>query len=49
MLWFFLIQYADDSGIHRTFSRDSDSDEDVPEELKGEYIDEQTGEIPVKR
>lgn len=26
-----------------------DSDSDVPEELKQDYVDEQTGDMPVKR
>lgn len=29
--------------------QDYDSDSDVPEELKQDYVDEQTGDAPVKR
>jgi hypothetical protein len=27
-------------------SRDSDSDDDIPDELKAEFVDERTGEVP---
>lgn len=40
------MQFSDDSGLPRTFSQDSDSDEDVPDELKQDYIDENTGDLP---
>ncbi|CAH1787995.1 unnamed protein product [Owenia fusiformis] len=33
----------------RQLSVDSESDEDIPEELKQDFVDEQTGELPVKR
>jgi len=26
--------------------RDSDSDEDVPDELRADYVDERTGDVP---
>lgn len=29
--------------------QDYDSDSDVPDELKQDYVDEQTGDMPVKR
>ncbi len=29
--------------------QDYDSDSDVPEELKQDFVDEQTGDAPVKR
>lgn len=29
--------------------QDYDSDSDVPEELKQDYVDEQTGDAPLKR
>lgn len=29
--------------------QDYDSDSDVPEELKQDYVDEQTGDVPLKR
>ena len=32
-----------------TFSNESDSDDDVPEELKGDFIDEQTGEVQIRK
>ena len=28
---------------------DSDSDEDVPDELKQDFVDERTGEAPVRK
>ena len=45
VLYLLYFQY---SGVesHRTFSQDSDSDDDVPDELKQDFIDEQTGEAP---
>jgi len=30
----------------RRYSRDSDSDEDVPDELRADYVDERTGDVP---
>jgi len=30
-------------------SYDSDSDDDVPDELKLDYVDERTGDAPVRR
>ena len=41
-----VLQFSDDSGLPRTLSQDSDSDEDVPDELKADYIDENTGDLP---
>jgi len=38
-----------DPGTPGTFSNDSDSDEDVPEELKLDFVDEKTGETPSQK
>ena len=38
-----------EESTQRTFSQDTDSEDDIPDELKRDYIDEQTGEIPVKK
>ncbi len=38
-------QYTSENGsMQRAFSADSESDEDIPEELKQDFIDELTGE-----
>lgn len=44
-----LFQYADENSMQRTFSEETDSDDDVPDELKQDFVDEQTGEVPVKK
>jgi len=33
-------------GNDRRYSRDSDSDEDIPDELRADYVDERTGDVP---
>jgi len=33
-------------GNERRYSRDSDSDEDVPDELRADFVDERTGDAP---
>jgi hypothetical protein len=41
-------QYESDEQEKSAY-QDYDSDSDVPEELKRDYVDEQTGDVPVKR
>lgn len=41
-------QYESDE-LEKSVYQDYDSDSDVPEELKQDYVDEQTGDAPVKR
>ena len=36
-------------GQCRGLSRDSDSDDDIPDELKADFVDERTGEMPPQR
>lgn len=45
---FFYRQYESDE-LEKSVYQDYDSDSDVPEELKQDYVDEQTGDAPVKR
>lgn len=45
---FILIQYESDEQEKSAY-QEYDSDSDVPEELKRDYVDEQTGDAPVKR
>lgn len=33
-------------GNERRYSRDSDSDEDIPDELRADFVDERTGDAP---
>jgi len=33
-------------GGERHYNRDSDSDDDVPDELRADYVDERTGDAP---
>jgi len=33
-------------GTERRYSRDSDSDEDIPDELRADFVDERTGDAP---
>jgi len=33
-------------GGERRYSHDSDSDEDIPDELRADYVDERTGDMP---
>jgi len=33
-------------GNERHYSRDSDSDEDIPDELRADFVDEHTGDAP---
>lgn len=35
--------------MEKSVYQDYDSDSDVPEELKQDYVDEQTGDAPLKR
>lgn len=42
------LQYESDE-LEKSVYQDYDSDSDVPEELKQDYVDEQTGDVPVKR
>lgn len=41
-------QYESDEPEKSAY-QEYDSDSDVPEELKRDYVDEQTGDAPVKR
>lgn len=41
-------QYESDEQEKSAY-QEYDSDSDVPEELKRDYVDEQTGDAPVKR
>jgi len=34
------------SSDERRYSRESDSDEDIPDELRADYVDERTGDGP---
>ena len=43
-----LSQYESDE-LEKSVFQDYDSDSDVPEELKQDYVDEQTGDAPLKR
>lgn len=47
-LFFFCGQYESDE-LEKSVYQDYDSDSDVPDELKQDYVDEQTGDVPVKR
>lgn len=42
------IKYESDE-LEKSVYQDYDSDSDVPEELKQDYVDEQTGDAPLKR
>lgn len=42
------MQYESDEQEKSAY-QEYDSDSDVPEELKRDYVDEQTGDAPVKR
>lgn len=41
-------QYESDE-LEKSVYQDYDSDSDVAEELKQDYVDEQTGDVPAKR
>lgn len=43
-----LFKYESDE-LEKSVYQDYDSDSDVPEELKQDYVDEQTGDAPLKR
>ena len=43
----YIILKGEESGSGRLLSQDSDSDDDIADELKQDYVDEQTGESPV--
>lgn len=45
---FLYVQYESDE-LEKGVYQDYDSDSDVPDELKQDYVDEQTGDVPVKR
>lgn len=45
---FFFKQYESDEQEKSAY-QEYDSDSDVPEELKRDYVDEQTGDAPIKR
>lgn len=45
---FLSLQYESDE-LEKCVYQDYDSDSDVPEELKQDFVDEQTGDAPVKR
>lgn len=55
LLWFmffsfhFLSRQYESDELEKSVYQDYDSDSDVPEELKQDYVDEQTGDAPVKR
>lgn len=42
------LQYESDE-LEKSVYQDYDSDSDVPEELKQDFVDEQTGDAPLKR
>lgn len=42
------LKYESDE-LEKCVYQDYDSDSDVPEELKQDYVDEQTGDAPLKR
>lgn len=42
------LKYESDE-LEKSVYQDYDSDSDVPEELKQDYVDEQTGDAPLKR
>lgn len=42
------LKYESDE-LEKSVYQDYDSDSDVPEELKQDYVDEQTGDVPLKR
>lgn len=44
----FSFKYESDE-LEKSVYQDYDSDSDVPEELKQDYVDEQTGDAPLKR
>lgn len=44
----FFSKYESDE-LEKSTYPDYDSDSDVPEELKQDYVDEQTGDVPLKR
>ena len=44
----FFFQYESDEQEKSAY-QEYDSDSDVPEELKRDFVDEQTGDAPVKR
>lgn len=46
--FFFFYQYESDEQEKSAY-QEYDSDSDVPEELKRDYVDEQTGDAPIKR
>ena len=46
MLQFMYLQQTGVGDSMRQLSQDSDSDDDIPDELKQDFIDEQTGESP---
>ena len=43
-----LLQYESDE-LEKSVYQDYDSDSDVADELKQDYVDEQTGDVPLKR
>lgn len=45
----FLTRQYESDELEKSVYQDYDSDSDVPEELKQDYVDEQTGDAPVKR
>lgn len=45
---FLFLKYESDE-LEKNVYQDYDSDSDVPEELKQDYVDEQTGDAPLKR
>jgi len=45
---FVCLQYESDEQEKSAY-QEYDSDSDVPEELKRDYVDEQTGDAPMKR
>lgn len=45
---FVCLKYESDE-LEKSVYQDYDSDSDVPEELKQDYVDEQTGDAPLKR
>lgn len=48
LLFVFFFQYESDEQEKSAY-QEYDSDSDVPEELKRDFVDEQTGDAPVKR
>lgn len=48
LCFFVCLQYESDEQEKSAY-QEYDSDSDVPEELKRDYVDEQTGDAPMKR